>query len=85
MIVKAAAQSVVARLTHLLRKQNKMKISIHIFIARLIVALASAFALWEYPEYWFVSGPMLLFAVMFGGMIEGFFVAKDKAENDTEK
>ena len=54
-----------------------MKLSSHIFIARVVVSLASAFALWDYPEYWFLSGPLLLFAVMFGGMIEGFFVARE--------
>jgi len=62
-----------------------MKLSNHIFIARIVVSLAFAFALWKYPEYWFISLPILLIAVMFGGMIEGFFIAKDKAKNDAEK
>jgi hypothetical protein len=54
-----------------------MKLSNHIFIACVIVSLASAFALCKYPEYWFVSGPILFFTVIFGGMIEGFFVARE--------
>jgi hypothetical protein len=66
-------------------EQYKIKLSNHIFLARVIVCLACGFALWEYPEYWFVSGPILLFAVIFGGMVEGFFIAKDKAQNDKEK
>ena len=55
-----------------------MQLSVHIFIARVVISLASAFALWKYPDYWFVSGPILIFAVLFGGMIEGFFVAREK-------
>jgi hypothetical protein len=55
-----------------------MQLSTHIFIARVVVSVASAFALWKYPEYWFLSGPVLLIAVIFGGMIEGFFVAREK-------
>jgi hypothetical protein len=58
-------------------KQSKIKLANHIFLARVVVSLASAFALWKYPEYWFVSGPILIFAVMFGGMIEGLFVASE--------
>ena len=62
-----------------------MKLSNHIFIARVVVSMASAFVLRKHPDYWFISLPILLIAVMFGGMIEGFFIAKDKAENDTKK
>lgn len=62
-----------------------MQLSTHIFLARVVVSLACGFALWKYPEYWFVSVPILLFAVLFGGIIEGFLVAKDKAKNDKEK
>jgi hypothetical protein len=62
-----------------------MKLSNHIFLARVVVSIVCGFALWKYPGYWFVSVPILIFAVMLGGMIEGFFIEKNKAKNDTEK
>jgi hypothetical protein len=55
-----------------------MQLSAQISLARLIVSLACVFALWKYPDYWFISAPILLIAVMFGGMIEGFFIAREK-------
>jgi len=60
------------------RKQNKMKLSIHIIIARVVVSLASAFALWKYPDYWFVSLPILFVAVVIGGIFEAKAISRER-------
>jgi presenilin-like A22 family membrane protease len=47
-----------------------MKLSNHIFLARIIVSVASVAALLKYPDYWFVSLAILFVAVVVGGVFE---------------
>ena len=60
------------------KKQNKIKLSNHIFIARLIVSVASVFALLKYPDYWLVSLPILFVAVVIGGIFEAKAISRGR-------
>jgi len=55
-----------------------MKLSNHIFIARLIVSVASVGALLKYPDYWFVSLPILFVAVVIGGIFEAKAISRGR-------
>jgi hypothetical protein len=55
-----------------------MKLSNHIFIARLIVSAASVVALLKYQDYWFLSLPILFAAVVIGGIFEDKAISRGR-------